>query len=126
MKNEIIQIFIRLRTNSKGYLYRNRYYLAVLLLAAIADVITTIMFMMKLGPNAEYHPAIRFVSGIFGPLFGPIIGKICQLLAILLVTLYLKNWEKYVLVVVSILYAWAAWFNVWGKHIYVPKFMYFL
>jgi hypothetical protein len=73
------------------------------------------------GLDQEVHPAVRIVSNIFGPVVGPVVGKVCQLAAILLVTIYLRPQAKYIFLIVAMLYSWAAWFNVWGRNIYVPR-----
>jgi hypothetical protein len=77
--------------------------------------------MQSDGADQEIHPAVRIVSGICGPVVGPVIGKLCQLAAVLFVTLYLRPQAKYIFLVVVVLYSWAAWYNVWGREIYIPR-----
>ncbi len=75
------------------------------------------------GPEAEGHPAVRFVSIILGPILGPIVGKLCQLAAVLLVTIYLRRWARVILIAVTILYAWATWYNLWGCTLYYARLL---
>ena len=111
----------RFRRNSVGYFTEFRFFLAITFVAALLDGLSTIHFMKLDGPDQEMHPAVRIVSNVFGTVAGPVIGKVCQLAAIMLVTIYLRPQAKYIFLVVVVLYGWAAWFNVWGRHIYVPR-----
>jgi hypothetical protein len=125
MRGQIRQVLepllFRLRTNANGFLKDLRYFLFSLVLAAAADAVTTIAIMMREGTEAELHPAVRLVSSFLGPIAGPILGKLCQLAAAVLVTLCFRRYAKVILVVVTFLYAWAAWYNLWGQDLYVPR-----
>ena len=113
----------RLRWNARDYFNELSYFLIVFSIAATLDLITTIHFMLKDGTATELHPAIRIVAWILGPIWGPIFGKVCQFLAALVVTAYFRSYARIILVVATFLYAWAAWYNVWGKNLYVPRLM---
>jgi mannose/fructose/N-acetylgalactosamine-specific phosphotransferase system component IID len=104
----------RLRMNWEGYIRQYRVLLALTILAALADAASTIYFMLRTGPDAEGHPAIRVVSTVFGPILGPIISKLLQLTVVVALTVYLRRLATYIFVAVIVLYAWAAWYNVWG------------
>jgi hypothetical protein len=110
----------RLVANRVGYWHRYRWLIAVTCVAALADLLTTIRFMMADGIEHEMHPAIRFVSLIVGPMVGPLIGKGAQLAAIYLVTLYTRRLAPYIFIAATMMYGWAAWYNVWGRDMYVP------
>ena len=113
----------RFQRNWDGYLFKFRYWLVLILITGIADTISTIYFMTEMGAENEVHPAIRFVSIVAGPLIGPIIGKLCQYSAILAITLFFRKQAVFVFIPVIILYAWAAWFNIWGSQIYYPRLL---
>ena len=106
-------IITRLRDNARGYFRELRAFLAVALIAALADLASTIYFMLKHGVDAELHPAIRMVSWAFGPIVGPVLSKVCQLAALGLVTLYLRRWAKPILIAASLFYTLAACYNFW-------------
>ncbi len=89
-------------------------------LAALADMASTIWFMRAEGIDQELHPGIRLAAGYMGPIVGPIAGKLVQFAAILLVTLYARRIAVYVFIAVTIMYGWAAWYNVCGRDLYVP------
>ena len=110
----------RLITNYHGYWQRYQWLLLATTLAAIADLMTTIRFMHIDGIEHELHPAIRLVSWALGPLAGPIFGKLAQLAAIVLVTVYARRLAGYVFFTTTVMYAWAAWNNVWGRDLYSP------
>jgi len=116
-------ILKRFRMNWEGYIHNYRFLLVLTILAAVADAASTIYFMCRTGPDAEGHPAIRLISIVFGSVLGPIISKLCQLFVIVLLTVYLRRWAIYIFVAVIILYAWAAWYNVWGCDLCYPRLL---
>ena len=119
-------LICRFRNNSKGYIRTFRYFLLATVMACLLDMISTIYFMSRYGTTEEIHPAIRLVSLVFGPIIGPLLGKTCQLLGVILLTIFFRSIAKYIFLVIIILYAWASWYNIWGHHLYVPRFMQYL
>jgi hypothetical protein len=110
----ISDIIERFRTNWSGYVREYRFLLALAVFAALADAVSTVYFMLRAGPDAEGHPAIRLVSMVLGPVFGPIVGKLFQFIVVVALTVYLRRWATCIFVAVIVLYTWAAWYNVWG------------
>jgi hypothetical protein len=104
----------RFRVNWKGYIRECRVFLILTMFAALADGASTVYFMLRAGPDAEGHPAIRLVSTVFSPILGPIISKLLQLTVVVALTVYLHRLAIYIFVAVIVLYTWAAWYNVWG------------
>jgi hypothetical protein len=113
----------RFHMNWEGYIQEFRIFLILTMLAALADAASTVYFMLRAGPDAEGHPAIRLVSTVFGPILGPIVGKLFQLTVVVALTIYLRRWAVYIFVAVIVLYAWAAWYNVWGCDLYYPRLL---
>jgi hypothetical protein len=91
----IADVIARFRANWRGYLREYRVLLILLGVAALADMLSTIYFMLVDGPAAERHPAIRAVSIILGPVLGPIVGKLCQIATVIVVTVYLRRLALY-------------------------------
>jgi len=119
-------ILKRFWTNWEGYIRQYHVLLVLTFLAALADAVSTVYFMLQAGTDAESHPAIRLISIVFGPVLGPVISKLCQLSVIVALTVYLRCWAVYIFVAVIILYAWAAWYNIWGCDLYYPRLLYWL
>jgi len=116
----------RFRVNWEGYIRDYRVFLILTVFAALADAASTVYFMLRAGPDAEGHPAIRLISAVFGTILGPIAGKLCQFIAVVALTVYLRSCAAYIFVAVIVLYAWAAWYNVWGCDLYYPRLLYWL
>ena len=116
----------RFRANWVGYVQEYRVLLILAVLASLADAASTVRFMVLAGPLAESHPAVRTVSEIFGPILGPILGKTIQFLTLIGVTVYLRRWATVIFIPTIILYAWAAWYNVWGHQWYYPRLVQWL
>lgn len=119
-------VVTRFRENQRGYVRQFRLWLVLTGAAAVADTGSTIYFMLTEGPEAEGHPAVRLISMLLGPVFGPIVGKACQFGVVFALTVYLRRYAIYIFVAVIILYAWAAWYNIWGCHLYYPRLLQWL
>ena len=113
----------RFRRNWTGYIREYRVFWVLTVLAAGADMASTIYIMLREGPQAEGHPVVRLISTVFGAVLGPILGKICQFLVVIVLTVFLRRQAVYIFVAVIILYARAAWYNIWGCHLYYPRLL---
>jgi hypothetical protein len=122
----LADITMRLRENWVGYVREYRVFLALVLLASLADMASTIHFMQHTGPQAEYHPTVRFAAQFLGPVLGPVFGKAVQVIVIITLTVFLRRWAIFIFIPVIILYTWAAWYNVWGYHLYYPRLLHIL
>ncbi len=112
----------RLQANWDGYLTRYWVFLVLLALAAIADMLSTVFFMIIDGPEAEGHPVIRLLSIVLGPVSGPIIGKCGQFAAAIVLTVFLRRWAIYIFITAIMLYAWAAVYNIVATPLLLPGF----
>jgi hypothetical protein len=102
----------RIRANWRGYVSAYGIFLILVVLAAAADALSTVFFMLVRGPQEETHPVIRWIALALGPVLGPLVGKLVQIVALIAVTVYLRRWAVYLFVLATILYAWAAWYNI--------------
>jgi hypothetical protein len=119
-------VVTRLRENWVGYVHEYRIFLVLVLLASLADMASTIHFMVYAGPDVELHPTVRFVSESFGPWLGPVLGKAIQVIVIITLTVFLRRQAIFIFIPVIILYTWAAWYNVWGYQLYYPRLLHIL
>ena len=120
MANRIIE---RLRDNSRGFWGKYYWLTLIFVVSVLCDALSTIHFMRKWGPEAEIHLAIRWTSMLFGNIIGPLIGAFGKAVAGLLVAIYLRRFAVYILITVSIISFWAAWYNVWGYKVYEPNIL---
>lgn len=111
----------RFRENWQGYVCRYRVFLVLTALACLADMASTIYFMLIRGPGAEGHPAVREFSFLLGPILGPVFGKAVQFFVVIGLTVFLRRWAVHIFITVIILYTWAAWYNIWGQNLYYPR-----
>jgi predicted membrane protein len=114
---------VRFRENWRGYLHQYRVLLILMFLASLADMASTIHFMLIHGPEVEGHPVVRVISLVFGPILGPMLSKATQFMVAVVVTVFLRRWAVHIFVPLIILYGWAAWFNLWGHEIYYPRLL---
>ncbi len=71
--------------------------------------------------TGELHPVIQLASAILGPVAGPLFAAMGKIAALILVCLLLPRAAKYVLFAASGLSFWAAWYNIGGCQLYVPR-----
>ncbi len=102
----------RIRANWRGYVATHGVFLVLVILAAAADAFSTVFFMLIRGPQEEAHPVIRALALLLGPVLGPLVGKLMQIVALVAVTVFLRRWAVYLFISATIIYAWAAWYNV--------------
>jgi hypothetical protein len=79
--------------------------------------------MVQHGADSEVHPAVRMISHWFGPVAGPLVGMLGKAAAGLAVAIYCRRWGPHILLTVSALSLWAAWYNVWGADLYCPNLL---
>ncbi|MHC4292421.1 MAG: hypothetical protein ACYSTR_09450 [Planctomycetota bacterium] len=116
--NKIKERFIQ---NSKGFWSSYKWVLALYSIALLADGISTIHFMLADGTDTELHPAINIAARIAGPVLGPLIGIVGKAVAGVIVAIYWRRIAGTILLVVSIVSFWAAWYNTWGWQYYEPR-----
>lgn len=105
-------VITRIRANWRGYFSAYSIFLLLVVLAAAADALSTVFFMLIRGPEEEAHPVIRWIALGLGPVAGPLVGKLIQIVALVAVTVYLRRWAVYLFVSAIIMYAWAALYNI--------------
>lgn len=113
----------RMLANSRGYFSELWPFLVAAGLAASADCYSTMRFMTSDGIQDELHPVIRLVSYLLGPVAGPLFGKLCQFVALLCLAMLWRKHARAILIPVTLIYTYAAWFNLWGSEIYTPLFV---
>ena len=109
--------------NSRGYFTAFAPYLTVAFIAAAADFWSTYRAMSTEGVESELHPVIRLVSFILGPFVGPLVGKVAQYAALIVVTVLWRPCARIIFILITALYLYAAWFNLWGNELYTPLFV---
>jgi len=120
MSNKIIGSFSE---NRQGFLTKYRWLIAVFVAAILCDAISTIHFMVRIGPDSEMHIMIRYLSRLLGPVAGPLVGAAGKVAAGIIVAIYLRRYAIYIFVTASVISFWAAWYNMWGFRLYVPKIL---
>lgn len=109
-----------------GYVREYRIFLLLVILASLADMASTIYFMVSAGADVELHPTVRFISESLGPWLGPVLGKAIQVIVLVALTVFLRRQAIFIFIPVIILYTWAAWYNVWGYQLYYPRLLHIL
>ena len=118
----IQRIKARFATNLRGFWKAYRLLLVLFFTALLADGISTVYFMLRDGvENTELHPGVSLAAKLLGPVAGPIAGVIGKFLAGIIVAVYYRRIAWIILLVVTILSSWAAWYNLWGWQYYEPS-----
>ncbi len=112
----------RFRANVPGFFREFWPYILFASIAVFLDFLSTWHFMAPGNIGDELHPVIRSISYVFGPFFGPLIGKLGQVACLLWFTITYRPFARITFIPVSVIYLYAAWFNVWGIDLYTPMF----
>lgn len=91
-----------------AFLRRYWWALAVLLVGAIADAVTTLINLHRYGPEVEVHLVQRWVSHIVGITAGVPLAKVIQLAFVVLVAAWWRPWCAILLTLCGLLYMAAA------------------
>jgi hypothetical protein len=110
----LLPIGNRLKANARGFWHTYSTAIFIFTLALIADGLSTIYFMSYLGVSAEMHPVVRGASVLFGPVAGPMIGSLWKWVACLYVAIYCRKFAYSIFFTTSIVYIFAALYNIWG------------
>jgi hypothetical protein len=118
-----ISISERFIKNYQGFWRAYFWFIVVFLLALICDAASTIYFMLKDASKVEMHPAVYFVSRIFGPVAGPLLGLFAKAAAGIFVAVYCRKFAVYIFLAAAIISFWAAWYNIWGINLNIPNIL---
>ncbi len=100
-------LFELLRTPAT-FAHRYAWPLALLLIGATADVVTTLVNLLRYGVEVEAHLVQRWVSMIVGIPAGVPLAKAIQLAFVLLVAAWWRPWCAWILTICALLYTAAA------------------
>ena len=120
MNRKLLEI---LTENYRGFIREYRWFIAIFVVAILCDAASTIHFMLQTGPDSEMHIIIRYLSKLLGSIAGPLAGAIGKILSGTIVAIYLRRFAIYIFVTASAISFWAAWYNMWGHRIYVPRIL---
>ncbi|MEP3479264.1 MAG: hypothetical protein ABJZ55_08460 [Fuerstiella sp.] len=84
----------------------------IFVLAAVADMLSTIWFFHVQGIDFEFHPAIRLFGYAYGRTFGPVAGKLIQAGGIIYVAVLLNGRASFLLYSASAVYLVASIYNI--------------
>ena len=110
----------RFKNNSAGFWRAYRWLIVVFVFALFCDALSTVIFMREFGPEIELHPVIYCISVMCGSIIGPLLSAAAKAFFGVVVAIYCRRYAAYIFVTASIISFWAAWYNLWGMHLYVP------
>ena len=98
----------------------------IFFIAVLCDAASTIYIMVHLGPSVESHIVIRLISYVFGPVLGPLIGALGKAIGAFIIIHVLEEYASFLIVVITVISFWAAWYNLWGWNFYESSLIYWL
>ena len=104
----------------------NHKYLTAFLLALTLDTISTINFMVTIGPEHELHPLVRFAAAAWGPVMGPIVAALYKTIGALIVVLYWKKITQPLFTIATITYLLAGAYNYFAVELYTLGYIHWL
>ena len=92
----------------RKFLERYRYSLALLVVGAALDALTTYANVRQFGPHVETHPVQRLFFERLGPAVGVPLAKLLQFGFVIFVAAWWRPWTRWLLLVCGALYTLAA------------------
>ena len=111
-KAALVKVKERFIKNSQGFYEKYRFWILMLMITALLDAFSTFCFMYVIGPKYELHPIVRELSYMMGPLVGPFVGGFLKISLGICAIIYLRKFEKQLLVLACILYSYAFMHNL--------------
>jgi hypothetical protein len=111
-KAALLKVKERFINNSQGFYEKYRFWILMLMITALLDAFSTFCFMYVIGPKYELHPIVRELSYLMGPLVGPFVGGFLKISLGICAIIYLRRFEKQLLVLACILYSYAFMHNL--------------
>jgi len=99
------------KANSVGFWTEHRFYIYLLIVAGFLDAMSTIHFMLIIGPEAELHPMVRWLSVNYGVVAGPLIGFVLKISLGVVAIIYVRRVAKILFSIGIFLYFFAASYN---------------
>jgi len=82
---------------SKYILFRQYRPLFILLLVtALMDAVSTMVFMHRIGAHVETNVVVRILSFGYGPVIGPLLGKLYQIFGVWVISVIVPRLTKFV------------------------------
>ena len=97
-----------LRKQPSRFFLRYRYSLAVLVVGAVLDALTTYENVRQFGAHVETHPVQRLFFETLGPALGVPLAKAIQLGFVIFVAAWWRPWTRWLLLICGALYTLAA------------------
>ena len=111
-KAALAKVKARFVKNSKGFFDKYRFLIMLLVITALLDAFSTFCFMYVLGPEYEIHPLVRGLSYLLGPLVGPFFGGFLKISLGICAIIYLRKFERRLLVTTCVLFSYAFMHNL--------------
>lgn len=119
----ITPLIARFRENRDGFFASYKWLIVIFLTALLCDALSTTYFMLDREAAEELHPVVSIVVEILGPVLGPLVGFAGKAAAGLCVAIYCRRWARHILGAATAIALWAAWYNIWGVHLYYPNLL---
>ena len=111
-KTALKKIKQRFLDNKDGFFEAYKFPITLLAITALLDAFSTFCFMYVLGVEYELHPIVRELSYWLGPVVGPFLGGALKIVFGITAIIYIRKFEKHLLMAASIFYAYAFMHNL--------------
>ena len=111
-KTAMLKIRDRFIRNTEGFFETYKFPITLLAVTALLDAFSTFCFMYVLGVEYELHPIVRGLSGTLGPVVGPFLGGALKIVLGITAIIYIRKFEKHLMMAASIFYAYAFMHNL--------------
>ena len=109
---KILDQEIDLEANKYALFRQHRTLFCLLLLTALMDAVSTMVFMRRIGPHAEMNWVVRILGYAYGPYVGPLLGKLYQVFGMWVISLFVPRLTRFVCITIILLNCYAFVLNL--------------
>ena len=108
----ILDSDINIDANKYRLFREHRILMGLLILTALMDAVSTMVFMQRLGPHVEMNVVVRILGYTYGPIAGPLLGKLYQIFGVWVISLMVPRLTRFVCIVIILLNCYAFVLNM--------------
>jgi hypothetical protein len=93
-----------------------RLWFLLVILTALMDAVSTMVFMLRTGPHIETNILVKILGYTYGPIVGPLLGKLYQIFGVWVLSLFVPRLTRFVCLMVICFNTYAFVINLLIQH----------
>ena len=93
-----------------------RMWFLLVVLTALLDAVSTMVFMTRSGPHDEMNILVKILGYTYGPIVGPLLGKLYQIFGVWVLSLFVPRLTRFVCLMIICFNTYAFVINLLIEH----------